>query len=236
MSQLHESSAIELVPTTRNQERLSQAPIPGSDVPLAMESVITVNTNDQEGAPEYTEPSLAELSLITEVPLTPSSAPDYYSPLRPERLEDKIPNHLYVSRIQALNKALALSKSIEKNKYYAWSVYAVMFASIVVWPLIFVFVLKTYQLWIVTIGMIIFLFIIMPAPRRIKYAKIVKDTVAEWTKMDSEQGINIVYIVSLDRTFNANLYISCTIQFYEKLTFPGNGIVGVVQDLPTYAE
>ncbi|KAJ3070078.1 hypothetical protein HDU98_006865 [Podochytrium sp. JEL0797] len=186
-----------------------------------------------EIAPEYSEPLISELRLIADIQLSPIG-PDYYGLIRPDRLEDKIPNHVFVARITELNRELEVEQSIQRNRIYAWSIYFVMLLATVAWMIVYAVGLMSFSKnWVFVLITLILLLVIQPS--RPKYVAQVRKAVAIWSKADAAQGINLVYSVKPDRTFNANLFMSCPILFYERLTEHGDGSQGVTHDLPEYA-
>ncbi|KAJ3065446.1 hypothetical protein HDU98_011202 [Podochytrium sp. JEL0797] len=199
-------------------------------LPHIPEAVIYIPS---EPAPEYVAPRISDLLLVAEVCMNHVAAPNFFDPLRPEVLEDKIPNHLFISRMVELNQTLQAGNSIQRNRIYSWSMYFILLCCVAMWAVLFSKGIVPVNLW--TLSVMNVVFVMMLQPSKPKYLNQIKTAVAAWSKADHELGINLAYLVKPDRTFNANLYISVAISFYEKVTERGDGSRGVVEELPAYA-
>ncbi|KAJ3133526.1 Ragulator complex protein lamtor2 [Physocladia obscura] len=150
------------------------------------DTTIIEMVHESSEVPPYSEQT--RLSLITKISLNFSENPNFFNVNRPSRLEDKIPNLIFVSRMAALNAELFSKKTC------------------------------------------------MPARPMVRYVKQVKEAVEQWTKEDEAERRNLSYKIKTDRTFNPNLFISVTIQFYEKrTTAPNTDAEIITEDLPPYS-
>ncbi|KAJ3246551.1 hypothetical protein HDU78_006771 [Chytriomyces hyalinus] len=183
--------------------------------------------------PEYTAPLPTELHLLEKVHMTHKSPPNFFSPLRPERIEDKIPNTEYGERMRSLNQEILKSRSVRRTATHAWVLYSGMLLADS--ALVVALILKLIHFSAVGLILPIAVIFLWFMPRRPQYIDTVAEFAEKWTKEDELTGINLIYQVRYERTFNAGLFISCTLEFYEQLTFDGHsGRPIAVLDLPLY--
>ncbi|KAI8609183.1 hypothetical protein BC830DRAFT_866631 [Chytriomyces sp. MP71] len=170
----------------------ANAPTESSDGPPEYSNNLATPT---AAAPEYTERLPTELHILTKVPLTMSG----YSTLRPEEIEDKIPNIEYASRISSLNAEIGAGKSISRTRVIAYLNYGLMTASLALFILLML--VNKISFLVINFAIPVALFFLFLMPRKPKYVDQSAAAVELWTKEDAAQGINLMYKVSYERSF-----------------------------------
>ncbi|KAI9336164.1 hypothetical protein BDR26DRAFT_865258 [Obelidium mucronatum] len=215
-------------------------PISGNTPPLIFgsDSSPPDTTNEADAPPDYEGLIPSGLNLLAVVRMEFDKQGTYFSPERPHRLEEKIPNLTYSTRMKSLNAELGLTEnqnSIQYLKYFGWAILVVAINCVIVSTVLYFVVSKDSGYSNFTWAPIaIPVLLIAMVPTTAKYLEVIENHVKRWTKEDQEIGINLTYSTQAIRVSGKGTLIHVKILVFEKTMFAGeNQICG--EALPTYS-
>ncbi|KAJ3121532.1 hypothetical protein HK100_012343 [Physocladia obscura] len=187
--------------------------------------------------PGYQGRELYELALIAEIKLDFNKPPgQYFSSILPMRLEDRIPNMAFASRIKSLNDALA-APEMQRSIWFATnftngSAVVGLFSAFAGFTLAYITKNETW-LGFLAVGLLA----VIPIPFTPKYAKRAQEIVDLWTKEDEAQEINLTWNIKKTFTRSNRSLVSLTVCVFERIRIvEGDEIIQHIEALPLYVE
>ncbi|KAJ3353641.1 hypothetical protein HDU83_006550 [Entophlyctis luteolus] len=172
------------------------------------------------------EPLPTGISVISIIKIDYTKAPNFFDPVRPMALEDKISNIVFATRMATLNQALN-TREMKRSMWFArWFprialAVAIFFAALAV----FVYVITANQF-----SAAILLYILK-----------CQELAAQWTKEDELQCVNLMYKIQLNVNERRNSSMQVALLILGKTLLLGYGneevdLIGYQPDLPLYVE
>ncbi|KAI8616338.1 hypothetical protein BC830DRAFT_1118467 [Chytriomyces sp. MP71] len=183
---------------------------------------------------EYAE----KLRLLEVVMLNYSDAPAYFNILRPEKLETRISNVTYSTRIASLNAQLSSKTDFKAFRRPLFVVTALLMIYFFVAAAIAYLVPDLKIAMDVSAALALALFLILrlgALSYKPKYLTQCTEAVKAWTLEDAALGVNLVYKFThlMPTDFDTLRY--CAIEVYEKVLYNhSDGIVEFTEHLPAY--
>ncbi|KAJ3121533.1 hypothetical protein HK100_012344 [Physocladia obscura] len=245
-----EEAEIAIVMEDTEQEANVNASAPSTTAEASAESdqttdptIVPISMVEEDSPPpQYDGANGFELNLLAEIKLDFEKAPsEYFDISIPSRLENRISNVSFTSRMTALNQLLStleMQRSIMVISYYGLVSRSI--AAICAIVSISVFFITRNQLIVVLLVFSIILLINMPKSAKVGtliYTNRAQELADPWTKEDELSGINLLWRIK--KTFNdgARLTrIGLTVCVYEKIRLAADDVVQNVEALPIYVE
>ncbi|KAJ3290256.1 hypothetical protein HDU79_003411 [Rhizoclosmatium sp. JEL0117] len=192
-----------------------------------------------EPPPDYDGPIPIGANLLAVVKIDFESKPTFFSPQRPARLEDKIPNLTYLNRINELNDKLNTEESLKSMEYFKrfrWIGLGILVLCLIV----------SFSLFMAiggTSGAYAFIIMLIPGmyglslSTDVKYIGIVQEFAKKWTQEDDGQGVNLFYDVKKIQGDSKDFgRINIQLLVFERLGVMGDAVRNVMgENLPEYA-
>ncbi|KAJ3125836.1 hypothetical protein HK100_010561 [Physocladia obscura] len=229
------------------------APPPPPEISVTDNNTATANNNainnetensEREATSLHTPPPEYEgsplptgTSLLAAVKMNFDTAPTYFDLTRPSRLEDRISNLTYTSRMASLNAALG-------TRQMQYSIFAMNYHGRVILCCAIISITGCVALYLVTkqpvaLLAVIFtvVFVLNLTPGSAIYTRKCDEFVAVWSKEDEAGGVNLHYRTHKSRLpgqLSSRLIV--TILIFEKVSLFNEDGTHVVDALPNYGE
>ncbi|KAJ3125835.1 hypothetical protein HK100_010560 [Physocladia obscura] len=187
--------------------------------------------------PEYDgAPLPTGTSLLAAIRMNFDTAPTYFDVTRPSRLEDRVSNLTYTSRMAGLNAALAtreMQLSIRIMYYYGRVALGFALVALVGCAALFL-IFRQPAVFVVVVAVV---FVVSLAPGSAKYTRKCDEAAESWSKEDEARGINLHYKTHTRRMpgqFSSRLIV--TILIFEKIDLFNEDGTRIDDALPDYGE
>ncbi|KAI8843879.1 hypothetical protein BJ741DRAFT_589464 [Chytriomyces cf. hyalinus JEL632] len=218
-----EAPAYESLPrTTQEIQQVERA----QSVTVAIPAEAAANAPAETDAPADTEPPPPEydgpiptgMVMLAVVKLRWEDAPALFAVDRPSRLEDKISNVVYTTRMQTLNLQLVEEKIESQLKRMRLIRNLVVGGAILIAATTLALFYTIHSNFIVYAGLFVFVLLLAFLPTTPGYVNTIHKACSDWTREDKDLGINLVYMAKATKIDDSNR-VDVNIVIVEPLLF-----------------
>ncbi|KAJ3231331.1 hypothetical protein HDU81_003850 [Chytriomyces hyalinus] len=189
------------------------------DIPSAAPVPVPAETETEPPPPDYDGPIPTGMVVLAVVKLIWEKAPAYFAVERPARLEDKISNVVYTTRMQNLNTQLGEDKidtELKRMRYIKAGV--AVGSAIIAGSTLALYSVTDKNTFIIYAGFFVFVLLLAFLPKSARYVKTIDKACSDWTKEDKAMGTNLVYMAKPTKKADATR-IEVSIVIVEPLVF-----------------
>ncbi|KAJ3262469.1 hypothetical protein HDU77_000319 [Chytriomyces hyalinus] len=168
--------------------------------------------------PEYDGPIPTGMVMLAVVKLRWEDAPAFFAVDRPSRLEDKISNVVYTTRMQTLNLQLVEDKIESQLKRMRLIRNLVVGGAVVIAATTLALFYTLRNNFIVYAGLFVFVLLLAFLPTTPGYVNVINKACSDWTREDKDLGINLVYMAKATKIDDSNR-VDVNIVIVEPLLF-----------------
>ncbi|KAJ3241764.1 hypothetical protein HDU81_010408 [Chytriomyces hyalinus] len=233
-----EAPAYESLPRTSQEiQQAERAQSVAVDIPADAATNVATETDapadTEPPPPEYDGPIPTGMVMLAVVKLRWEDAPAYFAVDRPSRLEDKISNVVFATRMQTLNIQLVEEKIESQLKRMRLIRNLVVGGASLAAVATLALFYTLRNNFIVYGGLFVFVLLLAFLPTSPRYVNVIHKACSDWTREDKDMGTNLVYMAKATKIDDSNrvdvsIVIVEPLLFYQSPNPMGN-------ELPQYA-